>query len=205
MVMGLRTLVPVFLGLVATCAADNAVSELTHMGLSNDAFCQADSGGTCSWLACSKDRGPTDCTTDYKCFCKPGYCATNGVCYGCTSLYMDLRNLPMQAAKAGFYIAQPGRLHAGRAVWKQSVGANWVWYCAKFRTWILTDRLPNDDDCQAGIVSQQSDAMSPLQTAGWKFFDGAMWYDDLTGDRVRLHCDDRYMLNDLRGAEVKEA
>jgi len=46
--------------------------------------CDKDTGGTCSWLSCSKSRGTgASCVKSSgknKCLCKAGYCAVKGVC-----------------------------------------------------------------------------------------------------------------------------
>mmetsp|Transcript_2794 Transcript_2794/g.7093 ORF Transcript_2794/g.7093 Transcript_2794/m.7093 type:complete len:770 (+) Transcript_2794:64-2373(+) len=49
----------------------------------NVRLCQTDTGGTCKYVGCFASRGPTQCVVnddEFKCLCKPGFCALNGAC-----------------------------------------------------------------------------------------------------------------------------
>ena len=43
--------------------------------------CEKDTGGTCAYLSCNTDRGPTNCVDD-KCLCQEGYCVSEMLEYG---------------------------------------------------------------------------------------------------------------------------
>eukprot|EP00922_Rhytidocystis_sp_ex-Travisia-forbesii_P002408 GHVS01003527.1.p1 GENE.GHVS01003527.1~~GHVS01003527.1.p1 ORF type:complete len:338 (-),score=34.99 GHVS01003527.1:446-1459(-) len=128
--------------------------------------CLADSLGTCAIFACSKWRGPTDCT-DRHCWCKPGYCNVlrNGVCTGCEHLSVAVKGVPEQSNKTGTYSAVATYFYSDRPVWKQESGEqNWLWYCPLLSVWVMTSESPTTStNCSGGIVSPQStQTLSPL-------------------------------------------
>lgn len=64
--------------------------------------CDIETAGTCKWFNCDQSlRGPTLCTPDYKCVCRPGYCALDGKCQHANSTVMSVRLQGVREGDAG--------------------------------------------------------------------------------------------------------
>eukprot|EP00389_Voromonas_pontica_P003460 GDKH01005103.1.p1 GENE.GDKH01005103.1~~GDKH01005103.1.p1 ORF type:complete len:144 (+),score=20.18 GDKH01005103.1:152-583(+) len=95
--------------------------------------------------------------------------------------------LTEQANKAGDYSMLISTF-ADRPIWRQNVGPNWVWYCPKFSVWVITDQLPNMDNCQAGLVSMRQNQDYTPRAQPWKYLSGGLWYDDAISAVARMTC-----------------